>query len=174
MDLIFKGSIFKNYGKLDYVCAWYAKSYELLNNTPIKAAFISTNSITQGEQVQYLWEPLLNSGIIINFAHRTFSWKNGLSNDASVFVVIIGFSYLNNSNKIIFEYDAPKSDPHIIPCTNINPYLLNKPNLIVKSRTTPISESTPIAMKGSMPNDNKYLLLSDDEKIQVCSMYPGI
>lgn len=105
---------------------------------------------------------------------KHFAWKNGLSNDASVFVVIIGFSFMNNTNKIIYEYDNPNSLPHIIVTSNINPYLLNKPNTIVNSRTTLLSSLTPKAVKGSMPNDNGHLLLSNKEKIAVCNEFPGI
>lgn len=174
MELTFKGLIYKNYGKLDYVCAWYAKAANLIKNTSIKVAFISTNSITQGEQVQYLWEPLMNKGIVINFAHRTFMWKNGLSNDASIFVVIIGFSFLNNSPKLLYDYETPISEPHLIQCKNINPYLLNKPSIIIKSANKPLSLDTPLAKKGSMPNDHGHLILSNKEKIQLCKSYPGI
>ncbi|MDV4151760.1 DNA methyltransferase [Clostridium sp. AL.422] len=174
MDIVFKGTSFRNYGKLDYVCSWFCKTAELIKYTSIKAAFISTNSITQGEQVEYLWKPLINDGLIINFAHRTFAWKNGLSNDASVFVVIIGFSFMNNNNKVIYEYDTPNASPHIFFTKNINPYLLDKPNIIVNSRRTPLSSLTPKAIKGSMPNDKGHLLLSNDEKISLCNKFPGI
>ncbi|MDU5105787.1 DNA methyltransferase [Clostridium sp.] len=174
MEIVFNGTGFKNFRKLDYVCSWFYKTAEFIKYTSIKAAFISTNSITQGEQVSYLWKPLINNSLIINFAHRTFSWKNGLSNDASVFVIIIGFSYINNTNKVIYEYDTPNSLPHLLIANNINPYLLDKPNIIVDSRKNPLSPFTPKAIKGSMPNDNGHLLLSNEEKILVCTEFPGI
>lgn len=174
MNHVFNKTSFKNFRKLDYVCSWFFKAGELIKSTSIKAAFISTNSITQGEQVAYLWQPLINMGVIINFAHKTFSWRNGLSNDASVFVIIIGFSYISNTDKVIYEYDTPQSLPHLLNVSNINPYLLDRPNIIVNSRRTPLSSFTPRTVKGSMPNDDGHLLLSNNEKNYVCDSFPGI
>ena len=177
MDLVFnKNTIkFNNYKRLDYVCAWYVKASCYIKGTTINVGYISTNSITQGEQVESLWEPLLANGININFAHKSFKWKNGLSNDASVYVCVIGFAYYNVVDKKLFTYDTPASEPLIKICSNINPYLLDKPNIIVKSRTTPINKLImPLASKGSMPNDDGNLILNNDEKIEFCSKYPDL
>ena len=175
MDLVFNKKEFKftNYKRLDYVCAWYIKASSYIKDTSITVGYVSTNSITQGEQVELLWEPLLAQGISIILAHRSFKWNNGLSNDASVHVCIIGFTYCNNISKKLFTYDTPTSEPLMMICNNINPYLLDKPNIIVKSRTKPINKLImPLATKGSMPNDEGNLILNDDEKNEFCSKYP--
>ncbi|MBU3181167.1 class I SAM-dependent DNA methyltransferase [Clostridium psychrophilum] len=175
MDLVFNKNEynFKNYKRLDYVCAWYVKASSYIKGTSIKVGYVSTNSITQGEQVELLWEPLLAQGININFAHRSFKWKNGLSNDASVYVCVIGFAYSNDVLKKLYDYDTPTSEPLMKICNNINPYLLDKPNIIVKSRTKPINKLImPLASKGSMPNDGGNLILNNDEKVEFCLKYP--
>jgi len=175
MDLVFNKNEFKfkKYKRLDYVCAWYVKASSYIKGTSIKVGYVSTNSITQGEQVELLWEPLLDKGIIINLAHRSFKWKNGLSNDASVYVCVIGFAYSNDISKKLYDYDTPTSEPLLKICSNINPYLLDKPNIIVKSRTKPINKLImPLASKGSMPNDGGNLILNNDEKIEFCLKYP--
>jgi hypothetical protein len=177
MDVAFnnKNIKFDNYKRLDYVSAWYVQAAKYIRGTQIKAAFISTNSITQGEQVEILWEPLLRHGININFAHKSFNWKNGLSYDASVYVCIIGFSYSSKGQRTLYEYETPTSEPHTKECSNINPYLLDKPNVIVKARSIPINPGImPKASKGSMPNDDGYLILTDEEKIDICKNNEGI
>lgn len=152
-----------NYGLLDYVCCWYIKTVEFIKNTNIKVAFISTNSIVQGEQVSVLWKYLLKKNIKINFAHRTFKWSNEYRKDAQVYVVIIGFSYINSLNKVIYDYEIPNSNPMKIKVKKINPYLLEQDDFIIENRSKPICKVPKINF-GNMPNDNGNFLFTDEEK----------
>ena len=109
-------------GNLDYVTAWYAKAAQYIQNTRIKVAFVSTNSIVQGEQVGILWNVLLNKyGVKIHFAHRTFKWSNEAKGNAGVYCVIIGFANYDTDAKTIFEYEDITGEPHILKAKNINP-----------------------------------------------------
>jgi N-6 DNA Methylase. len=164
MQEVFSGKI-KSYGKLDYVSAWFLKAQEYIKGTDIQVAFVSTNSITQGEQVGILWDYLLNESIVINFAHRTFDWSNQSRGDAAVYVVIIGFAYTNKTRKIIYNYKDPFSDPEEIVACNINPYLIDFKNIIIKTRKRTICD-IPHIRKGNIPVDGGHLLLSDEEKIE--------
>jgi hypothetical protein len=154
----------KNAGLLDFVAAWYIKAARYIDLAPtIKAAFVSTNSITQGEQVGVLWGWMLAQGIKIYFAHRTFSWNNEARGKAAVHCVIVGFGLQDVNNKTIYEYDDIKGEPHAVKVGNINPYLVDAPDLVLPSRSSPISLVPPIVF-GSMPNDGGYLLMDDSEK----------
>jgi len=159
---VFSGKI-NSYNKLDYVCAWYLKALEYIKDTSIEVAFVSTNSITQGEQIGILWEFLLNKGIKINFAHRTFNWSNQARHNAGVYVVIIGFAMAEKQKKYLYDYADPFSEPSEIEVKNINPYLIDYSNIIIKTRKKPLS-NVPIIKKGNIPVDNGYLLLSNEEK----------
>jgi type I restriction-modification system DNA methylase subunit len=162
MEVIF-GDIDKS-GLLDYVTAWYVKAAQYIKGTKIQAAFVSTNSITQGEQVEILWKPLIEKfGIKIHFAHRTFKWSNEAKGNAGVFVVIIGFSNFDIKNKTIWDYDTPKSEAHEITVKNINPYLVDAPNIFISSRRKPLCNS-PAMMWGNKPVDGGHLILSEEEK----------
>ena len=162
MDLIFND--LKGSGVLDYVTCWYLKAAQYIQGSSIKVAFVSTNSIAQGEQVGILWSELfIKYKIKIHFAHRTFKWGNEARGNAAVHVVIIGFANFDNSNKLIFEYDDIKGEPHAIVVKNINPYLVEGHDLIIPKRSTPICDVPEISY-GSMPNDGGYLLFSDEEK----------
>ena len=114
----------KTYGVLDYVSAWYVKATQFIQGTNIKVAFVSTNSITQGEQVGALWNWMLTQGVKIHFAHRTFRWVNDARGKAAVFCVIIGFGLDEVSKKRLFDYATPDSDAMEITAKNINPYLV--------------------------------------------------
>lgn len=154
----------KNYGILDYVCCWYIKAAKYAQTTGIKIAFVSTNSITQGEQVGILWDYLLNEiGIKIHFAHRTFRWFNQARGKAQVYVVIIGFACFDTKQKFLYDYETPKSDPMEIKANNINPYLVNQKDTIIKNRSKPICTVPEISF-GSMPNDAGNFLFTDSEK----------
>jgi hypothetical protein len=162
LEIIFEGA--QGSGVLDYVSAWYVKAAKLIQNTKIKVAFVSTNSITQGEQVGILWNLLFNHyKIKILFAHRTFSWSNEAKGNAAVHVVIIGFGNFDTSNKSIFEYENIKGEPHELKVKNINPYLLEGKDNFVLKRRTPLCK-VPEMIKGSMPNDGGYYLFSKEEK----------
>lgn len=153
-----------NYGILDYVTLWYIKAALFLEKSSVKVAFVSTNSITQGEQVAVLWQFLLSRGIKIFFAHRTFKWSNEARGNAQVFCVIVGFwCESSNEAKRLFDYATPQSEAHEIRATTINPYLIDAPDVVISSRTTPISD-VPRIYFGNMPNDGGYLLFTDDEK----------
>lgn len=151
-------------GLLDLVAAWYVKAIRYIQNNPnIRCAFVSTNSITQGEQVGILWGWMLAQGVKIHFAHRTFSWSNEASGKAAVHCVIVGFGLFDVNNKVIYEYENIRAEPHAITVTNINPYLLDAPDLIIGNKTNPIC-SVPVMSKGSQPSDGGNLLLTSDEK----------
>ncbi|MBF0389329.1 MAG: class I SAM-dependent DNA methyltransferase [Desulfamplus sp.] len=120
----------KNAGLLDFVAAWYVKAARMIQATSIKCAFVSTNSITQGEQVGVLWSWMLDQGIKIFFAHRTFQWNNEARGKAAVHCVIIGFSTEDISPKWLFEYEDIKGEAHQIQVKNINPYLIDGSNVI--------------------------------------------
>ena len=170
MDLIFNG--IKNYGVLDYVCAWYIKATEYIKNTTIKVAFVSTNSISQGEQVGILWSYLLNENIQIHFAHRTFKWDNEAKGKAAVHVIIIGFAISDTKNKRLFDYEDIKSDPVEIKAKNINLYLVDSDNLIILSRSNSLCDAPEIKF-GSMPNDDGNFIFTDAEKTQFLKVEPN-
>ena len=170
MEKVFSG--YKGTGVLDYVTAWYLKAATLIQNTKTKVAFVSTNSISQGEQVGILWNILFNQyQIKIHFAHQTFSWKNEAKGNAAVHVVIIGFANYDTNNKSIFEYENIKGEPHEIKTRNINPYLLEGKDFAISTRSKPICE-VPEMNYGSMANDGGNLLLSDDAKNELLSNDP--
>lgn len=175
MAIVFAGV--KNAGLLDYVTAWYLKAAQYIQGTNVKVAFVSTNSITQGEQVSVLWQPLLNRyGISIHFAHRTFKWtidekKAKGMKIASVHAVIIGFANHEVEKKYLFEYETSTSDPHRIEAKNINPYLVDAPNVVVSPRSNPICK-VPIMVNGSKPTDGGNLLFSNEEKAAFITREP--
>lgn len=147
----------KQGGVLDYVCCWYKKAANFMKGTTIHAAFVSTDSIVQGQQVYPLWHDLLTGGISIDFAYRTFRWGNEASHEAVVFVVIIGFSYINQRQKNIYTNNK------VIPAHNINAYLLDADNIIIKSRTKPLS-NVPKMMSGGKPVEGGNLIFTDKQK----------
>jgi len=162
----------KGVGVLDYVSGWYIKAAKYIQGTRIKCAFVSTNSITQGEQVGILWSLLLKKfGIKIHFAHKTFKWSNEARGKAAVFCVIIGFADLDADEKFLFEYENVSGEPHEIKVKNINPYLVSADDVIVESRQNPICH-VPKMSFGNMPLDGGNLLLSDDEKNNILQSNP--
>ena len=170
MEKIFAG--YKGTGVLDYVAAWYLKAAQFIQSSKTKVAFVSTNSISQGEQVGILWNILFNQyKIKIHFAHQTFSWKNEAKGNAAVHVVIIGFACFDTNNKTIFEYENIKGEPHEIKVKNINPYLVESKDILIQKRTTSICNS-PIMSYGSMPNDGGFLLLNEVEKDDLIAKEP--
>jgi hypothetical protein len=157
---------------LDYVCAWYKKAADYIEGTKIKVAFVSTNSITQGEQVGVLWEYLFRQNIKIHFAHRTFKWNNEAKGKASVYVVIIGFANFETDRKFIYDYLTPKSEPEEIRVRRINPYLIEFDDLIISDRNSPLS-NVPKMFKGSQPTDGGNFLFTDEEKREFLRLEPG-
>ncbi len=161
-----------NYGILDYVTLWYIKAALFIENSTVKVAFVSTNSITQGEQVAVLWQFLLAKGIKISFAHRTFKWSNEARGKAQVFCVIIGFSYDGrNETKRLFDYETPQSEAHEIIAKNINPYLVDAPDIVIPSRNKPLC-NVPEMIYGSKPVDDGNLFLTDEEKEEFLTKEP--
>ena len=152
-------------GNLDYVTGWYIKAATLMQGTGIKAAFVSTNSITQGEQVSLFWPKIYKMGIHIDFAYRTFRWDSEASIKAHVHCVIIGFSCSGNGPKIIF---ANGTETH---ANSINPYLLDAPNVLIVSRKAPVCK-VPLASYGSMPIDDGHLILNKDDVDGILSEDP--
>ena len=137
---------------------------ESIQDTLIKVAFVSTNSITQGEQVSILWKYLQKKNIYIHFAHRTFQWNNEGKGVAAVHCIIIGFSTIKSNNPFLFDYpDGIKNEPQKIKCKNINGYLIDAPNIYPEKRKKPLCK-VPEMIYGSMPNDGGFLLFSEQEK----------
>lgn len=171
MKIIFKG--IKNAGKLDYVAAWYLKASQYIQGTTIQVGFVSTNSICQGEQVGVLWDVLINKyDIKINFAHTTFKWSNDAKGKAAVYVVIIGFSTIKKSKKYIYEYDTPTSDPYKRLVKNINPYLVEGNDILIKSLLKPICNVSEVMKKGSKAYDYGFLTLNEKEKNELIKKEP--
>jgi len=162
----------KGAGVLDYVSAWYLKAAKYIIETFIEVAFVSTNSISQGEQVGILWNELFNTHKLkIFFAHRTFRWNNEAKGNAAVHVVIIGFSLFEKNRKHLFDYDDINGEPQQIIVKNINPYLVEGNNLLILKKTKSISD-VPKMVKGSQPTDGGNLLFSNDEKIEFLTIEP--
>ena len=159
----------KGIGDMDYVSGWYIKSALYMKNTTIDAAFVSTNSISQGVEVAIIWKPIFDLGININFAYRSFVWDNEATNKAKVHCVIIGFSYKNYSNKRIFDSDNKEQEVNYI-----NPYLLNAPTVFIKRRVKPLSSNVKKIFLGSQPLDDGQLVLSKDEKDNLVKKYPNL
>jgi hypothetical protein len=156
MSQIFKGV--RNSGILDYVAAWYIKAAEYIQGTEIKVAFVSTKSITQGEQVGVLWSILLDKyHIHINFAHRTFKWSSEARGKAAVHCVIIGFSLLDSGKHVIFDYETPDANPYSVFADHINPYLVDAPDILLFSRKKPICDVPKIGIGNKPIDDGNYL-----------------
>ncbi len=165
-------------GVLDFVCAWYIKAahYVQMANTkglpPPQCAFVSTNSITQGEQVPVLWSEMQRLGMEIRFAHRTFQWSNEASGNAAVHCVIVGFGLPSKQPKTLYEYEDIKGEAHAVSAKQINAYLLNAPVVLLESRRAALCDVPPMQF-GSMPNDGGHLLLNDQEKDALLKLEPS-
>jgi len=145
----------KNAGNLDYVCCWYKKSADLIQNTKIRCALVSTNSVVQGEAVPNLWKPLFQENVHIDFAHKTFQWDSEAKIKAHVHCVIIGFSVaVNDKKKILFTADRPQI------VNNINGYLVDAPDIFVEPRNKPLCD-VPMIGIGNKPIDGGYYLFDE-------------
>jgi hypothetical protein len=161
-------------GVLDYVACWYWKAAKYVQGTSIKVGFVSTSSITQGEQVGLLWAPLIQKlGMRIHFAHRTFRWSNEARGVAAVHCVIIGFARTEPANCTIFEYELLDAEPHAVPASRINPYLVDAPDVFLPNRDEPIGP-VPKMRFGSMPRDGGHLILSPEERRDLLASEPQI
>ncbi len=164
-----KGKQYKTAGKIDYVSGWYFKASQMIVNTNIRVAFVSTNSITQGEQVASVWKPLYERfNIHIDFAHQTFRWDSEASAKAQVHCVIVGFSsVISNRQKRLY------SSERMLYVENINFYLIEAPNVFVESRTASIC-NVPQMVYGNKPTDGGFLFLDRDEKEKALKSEPQI
>lgn len=162
-----KGKPYKTSGKIDYVAGWYFKATQLIQGTDIRTAFVSTNSITQGEQVSGVWKPLYDRfGIHIDFAHRTFRWDSEASLKAHVHCVIVGFSSAPNpAPRVIYSSDRAQV------AENINAYLTDAPIVFIEARTKPLC-NVPILQNGGKPTEGGFLILSKEEKDDLLSEEP--
>lgn len=159
------GSKWKNIGEMDYVTGWYMKATQMMHGTDIRTALVSTNSISQGEQVANLWKPLFEKeGVHIDFAHRTFRWDSEASLKAHVHCVIIGFSCTNDKHTKTI-YDNAKEHK----ASNINAYLMDAPNVFVESKSKPLCR-VPSIRKGNQPTDGGNLIIeaADLENFLAC------
>jgi hypothetical protein len=151
-------------GVLDYVTGWYIKAANYIQGTRSKVAFVSTNSIVQGEQTSILWGQMINKyNINIHFAHRTFKWSNEAKGNAAVYCVIVGFANYDTNNKSIFEYEDIKGEAHEKKVKNINPYLVDAKDSFIGKRRNPIC-NVPKMFKGSQPTDGGNFLFTEEEK----------
>ncbi|MBM0226842.1 class I SAM-dependent DNA methyltransferase [Micromonospora sp. ATA51] len=149
---------------LDYVTGWYRLAADYISASGARAAFVSTNSVAQGEQVARVWRTMLEKSMKIDFAHRTFAWTSEARGRAVVHVVIIGFSAADQESRcVIYDYPDLNGDPVAEPASHINPYLLDAPDVIVESSTTPISPSLPPVQYGNKPSDGGHLIVEPDE-----------
>ncbi|MEA5530418.1 DNA methyltransferase [Dolichospermum sp. UHCC 0684] len=171
-DMQYVCNSIKNSGVLDYVSAWYIKAAQLIQNTNIRCAFVSTNSISQGEQVGIIWQELYNNyKIKIHFAHRTFSWSNEAKGNAAVHCVIIGFGLEDIENKRVFDYVNIKGEPTERKVKNINSYLVEGNDLVILKRSKPIC-NVPEMIYGNKIVDGGFYLFNDDEKKEFLDKEP--
>jgi len=154
------------YGRwLDYVSGWYIKAKDYLARSPGRAAFVSTNSVSQGEQVARIWRPLVDAGIEIDFAHRTFAWSNEARGMAHVHCVIIGFSPGGRAKtKLLYDYPDIGGDPIVRQVKSISPYLVEGPVVLVDSATRPISPYLPPVQYGCKPADGGFLIVDAEAR----------
>lgn len=153
---------------LDYVANWFLKAAEVTGEFDAKAAFVATNSITQGEQPAIIWDEMYKHQVKIDFAHRTFAWENDAAGVAGVHCVIIGFSRDENvSKKKLWHYADPKGEPTVTNPFNINPYLFDGVNTLVSPRSTPLNRRTPEMSKGSQPTDAGWLSSISPEEAEL-------
>ena len=158
----------KDYGKLDYVAGWFKKAADLIEGTNAEAAFVSSNSICQGESVNLFWQKLLGNCLYINFAHNTFKWTSEAKSTAGVSCVIVGFSYKERKDKLLFNGDKYEIVEHI------NGYLKAAPDDFIKNRSKSINEGLAKVVQGSPPADDGRLLFSKSEREELVKRYPEL
>lgn len=170
MEIVFSG--IKNHSLLDYVSCWYLKAAHYISNSKIEVAFVSTNSIVQGEQVSILWAELSRLNVKINFCHRTFKWNNEGKGVAAVHCVIVGFSTFDRKIKSIYNYpDGIDKEPSKVDAQTINPYLVDAPFVLLEPRRVPISKSKEIVF-GNMANDGGFLFFNKEEREEIITIFP--
>ena len=152
----------KSCGNVDYVAAWYARAADYMAGHPCRCAFVSTNSICQGEQVAAIWNPLFNKGCRIDFAHDTFRWDNEANDKAHVFCVIVGFSKMNDVKRL-YHHERPDSSDILLWPKNINAYLADAPDAFVSNRSNPLCDVPRIGI-GNKPIDGGLYLFDEEDK----------
>ena len=172
LEIVYQGTQIK-YGILDYVAAWYIKSIKFIENTNARISFVSTNSITQGEQVLILWDWIFQQNIRIIFAHQTFKWTNEAKGKAAVHCIIVGIAKKDISyNPLLYSYDHVDSNPIKKNVNNINPYLIEGNDFLIKNRKLPICNVPSISF-GNMPNDDGNFLFTEKEKNEFLLLEPN-
>ncbi len=163
----------KGTGNLDFVAGWYVKAAEYIQGTQIKVGLVSTNSITQGEQVGILWKYLQeNYGIVRHFAHLTFKWQNEAKGNAAVFCVIIGFANFETDKKYLYSYENVTSEPVEWEVRNINAYLVDAPDLFIEKNTKPLCD-VPRMTKGNYYAKSKGLIVEKEDLNDLLTKEPG-
>ncbi len=164
-----KGKPYKTAGKIDYVACWYYKACQFMQGTKIQAAFVSTNSIAQGEQVAYVWKPLVERfGVKIDFAYRTFRWDSEANLKANVYCVIVGFScFEHNKTKRLFDGESSRR------VENISFYLIDAPSVFIESRNNALCD-VPEMIYGNKPTDGGFLFLTSEERDEALKNEPEI
>jgi len=163
MDIVFHG--FTKYRDLDYINIWFLKGAKYIKDKKSKCAFVSTNSICQGQQVPLIWPNIFKEGIEIDFAYPSFKWTNNAKGNAGVTVIIVGLRNISSTPKFLFDLGFKKE------AKNINPYLMDYTNIIVAGRRTPLSKFSEMKF-GNMPNDGGGLILTEEEKTKMLSESP--
>lgn len=167
MEMVFKG--FKKIKTLDYVACWFYKGALYIKDSNASLALVTTNSVSQGEQVAILWPPIFELGLNISFAYQTFQWKNNAKHNAGVHVIVVGLSNKKMNENIIYKLVDDKWHKETVK--NISPYLVAGSNIVIESRRTSITDRSPILF-GNMPYDGGNLLLTREEKDTLISNEP--
>ena len=149
--------------RMDYVTGWHARALQYFNRHDGLWAFVTTNSITQGDQVHRLFSEIFNAGWRIKFAHRTFAWTSEASNAAAVHCVIVGFTKAATGRPRLFDYEDWRAEPRELQVAAINAYLVDGPNVLTDKRTTPISSVLPKVDYGSKPSDGGHLIVEPEQ-----------
>ena len=166
-DLVSVCGNFQNYKNLDYIACWFYLGTKYIEKTAAKCAFVSTNSICQGDSVGLLWPNIFDKGVEIGFAYKSFKWANNAKYNAAVIVVIIGLETKSNKQKKLYSNEL------CILCPRINAYLLNGPNIII-SRCPKSISNLPEMVFGNKPTDGGFLILDEFEKNEIISSYPQV
>ena len=161
-------------GVIDFVANWHIKAAEYIHGTKIVVAFVSTNSICQGEQAGLLWSELFGGyGVKIHFAHRTFAWASEARGMAHVHCIIVGFANFDVPKKTIYDYEGNPEHPAVVHVSNISPYLTGGPDRAVSNRSEPLS-AVPKMSWGNKPTDGGHLILSPEERGDLIAKEPGV
>lgn len=153
--------------RLDFVTGWHAKTLDYLQGRRGVWAFVTTNSITQGDPVPSLFRPVFDAGWHIKFAHRTFAWSSEATGKAAVHCVIVGFTRDTKTKPRLFDYATSKSDPHEVAVNRVNAYLVDGPEVFIEKRSTPLSDALPLAVFGAMARDGGNLIVEPADYAEV-------